>query len=281
MAYDATAHAYYIQNTAGVAAYGVIGRPVAYNEIGMQVNTYADKRMAANQLAIAAHAQLSRMATVQEAYTCRVVRAPSILVPGQTIRVVYHEWRDSVHVVDIDKVLYILEAQDEVGEDGIRTTGLTLATVDRWPFGSDDLGVEALEDGKIIAAYAQGTMAYSVSGPYIRRIDSTHDAEFTCKIGREVLDVQRATLRFQTRPLTSSVLSIGGSSDVNRGKQRFKTTDSTTAVRRKLSSAGTSHHHSVPVGDTHVGRYGARRRRWLAGQWRWRRQGSAPAPLHV
>ena len=200
--------------------------------------------MAANQLAFAAYNWLSRHVTAQEAYSCRVVKAPVgyCMAPGETVQVTYHEWRDGVHVVNIDKSLYILEVTEECGPEGIRAVGLVLATVDRWPTSDADLGVSALEEGWVIGMYAQATMAYSVSGPYIRRIDSTHDAEFTCKIGPEVLAVMRATLRLKTAPLTSSVLSAAGDAE----EEDIKTTDSTTWTV-DTSSDYTTHSHTVQV----------------------------------
>jgi hypothetical protein len=235
---------WYIESDAGIAAYGQIDRTVAFADIAAQRNTVADLRMAANQLALAAYNWLARADAPHEAYTCRVVKAPpaAVIVPGGTIKVEYHEWRDGAHVIDVDETLYILEVTEEVDGDGIRAVGLALANVDAWPVGDADLGVSALEEGRVIETYAQGTMAYTTSGPYVRRIDATHDAVFTCKIGPEVTDLQRATLRFKTAPLTSSVVSSTGAAE----EEDVETTDSTTWTS-STSSSYTTHSHTVEV----------------------------------
>ena len=252
MAQDADG-AWYIESDLAAAAYGQIDRVLSFSDIAPARNTVADLEMAANQLAMAAYNWLARHDAPHEAYTCSVVKAPvdAVITPGGTIKVEYHEWRDGVHVIDVDETLFILETTEEVDGDGARTVGLVLANVDAWPTGDADLGVSALEEGRVIETYAQGTMAYTTSGPYIRRIDSTHDAEFTCKIGPEVTDVQRATLRFKTAPLTSSVKSVGGTSTTT-GASSISTTVADGGTT-ETSSAGTTHHHTIPVGDTTSG----------------------------
>jgi hypothetical protein len=61
------------------------------------------------------------------------------LTVGSTIRVIYQDWKkdvysgDKVKVVDIDEDLVILETTGRVDQNGMRTVGLVVSTVDKWP----------------------------------------------------------------------------------------------------------------------------------------------------
>lgn len=203
----------YIESVAGVAAWGRFERSLAWSEIAPIHNTVADGQMAANMLAQAAYEELSRSDAPHMAYRATVVgqRPDRPLLPGHTVEVDYHEWRDGYHAININRqTLWILEVEEALGPDGLQATGLLLATVDRWPTAEGQVGASSMDEGRIYEAHAQGTMAYSVAGPYVRRIDATHPAEFTCRIGREVTALEYARLRFRSAPLTSSVKSVAG-----------------------------------------------------------------------
>lgn len=247
-------------NTAGETALGLrIERYLAWKEIGPISNSDTDLESAADVLYDAALRELQIRGQVQRAYTLRVAKCDYALYPGQTIRVVYQGWCQLVdhtgavtgnyHYLDIDVDLYILETITEVDAQGLRTVGLTVATVDAWPTSEAELIADEMASGRLMEAHPQLTLAYSPIGPYTRRMDATHTATFVVRIGPEVTALNYAILRFKTSPLRSSVKSIasasGGGSTVTSASGGGSTPTSGN------NSAG--HYHSIVLGNSTSG----------------------------
>lgn len=216
-------------HTAAETALGLrIERFLAWKEIGPISNSDIDLESAANVLFDAALRELEIRSAAQRAFRLRVAKCDQILYPGQTLRVVYRGWTQLVdhtgavtgnyHYLDIDEDLCILETQTEIDASGLRTVGLIVSTVDAWPTSEAELIADEMASGRLMEAHPQLTIAYSPVGPYTRRMDSTHHAEFVARIGSEVTTLNYAKLRFKSGPLVSSVKSMasagGGGSTV-------------------------------------------------------------------
>jgi hypothetical protein len=123
----------YMQNDAAVALYGRIDRRQDFPEI-VPIDVSPDQVMiASTALYRRVWETLKRRSALQYAYTLAVVPGRYSVWPGQMLSVIYHEWIGGYHAVDIDASLWVLEVRQEIGADGVRLAGLTVATVDRAP----------------------------------------------------------------------------------------------------------------------------------------------------
>jgi hypothetical protein len=117
---------------------GVIEGWARFQDVGMQQgDSYlVHPEMASNALFDRALEYLRTHGAPQEFYDLTVAQVPKIILPGSTIDVVYHEYVDGYHAVDIDTVadgepLVILATTLEVDNSGAVTTALEVATIDR------------------------------------------------------------------------------------------------------------------------------------------------------
>ena len=160
--YTVNAGTNYISHAASQATYGQIDRQQTWSDIAPAADTVADTLVAANTLARTAIEWLAERIAPQYAYSCSVVKANLALLPGQTIQVVYHRWIAGYHAINVDATLYILEATTEVSQEGVRTVGLTLATVKRWARTEADLLVDAVRGGRDTRGHGQQVHANDV-----------------------------------------------------------------------------------------------------------------------
>jgi hypothetical protein len=124
----------YLQNDAAIATYGRIDIIGDYPNIVATDNSGSSRRYAANALMQRAYEELSRACQLQDAYNLVVVPALYAVQPGQTIDVVYDEWRDGYHAVAINDTLWVLDVETSVSASGdTETVALTVATVDTLP----------------------------------------------------------------------------------------------------------------------------------------------------
>ena len=136
----------YIQHTAGYNAYGLIERHVEFSELSLQqADSYTTHPTdLANQLHERATEFLRTHGVLNYFYQLSVLQFPALLMAGDTIECVYHEYTDGVHTVNIDTVaagtpLHILAPTIQITSQGIATIGLEVATIDRAP--KSDAGV--------------------------------------------------------------------------------------------------------------------------------------------
>jgi hypothetical protein len=123
----------YLENTTAAALYGRIDRREDFSDI-VPVDTSTEQAInAANALFDRAYEILRRKSTLQYAYNLSVVPGSYPLYPGQTLRVVRHEWSDGYHAVNIDTDLWVLEVTQSIGENGILIVDPVVSTVDYWP----------------------------------------------------------------------------------------------------------------------------------------------------
>jgi hypothetical protein len=140
----------YLKCDAAETAYGRIEYVLTAPDVVAADTTPTQKQQASNTLYDRALTYLQRHNAPLQNYAMDVVKAHAELTPGQTIRLVYHEWAATYHAVNINADLWILETAEELAADGKRLTGLSLSNVVVYPplQNGADMLVTALEDLK-------------------------------------------------------------------------------------------------------------------------------------
>ncbi len=139
--YTLSAGGNYVEHDAGVAAFGRIERVERFGEIAahQEGSWLVLPRMVANALFDRTVEYLRTRAVEQSYYALSVVDLSETLLPGQQVDVVYHDYVDGYHVVDIDDTLTLLGTTVRIDERGVTTVALEVATIDRQP--QTDAGV--------------------------------------------------------------------------------------------------------------------------------------------
>lgn len=272
-----TSGTYYrlIRGVTSEALYGQRMRVVVFNDITPISSTDADVEAAANALWDAAFYYLRQHEYPAEFYSVELAQCPVLLRPMQTIRVV---WRDVAQNVSIDESLNILEATTTLDAEGLRTTKLTVATVDRYPESDTNAAVSRLAQGQMYEAAPQlNANSYVIS--YAKPVDETETATFRFRFDSEVVQLTRLTFDFQLLPLESTVKSIagaasttaaGGATTSSSGGSSTPTTSSGGATTSSsggsstpttssgggttvTSDSGSGHTHEINVADSTSG----------------------------
>jgi len=159
----------YLENDAGVLAHGVIEAVVRFTDVSTQQadSFYWHPSMTANALFDRALEWLRTRCVETHHYDLTVTKLPKVLRPGQTVDVVYHEYTDGYHVVDIDTVaegkpLYLLAPTVRVDREGVHTVQLDVADVDREPTRDADVLVNTIQDTQRMAGAMGGVVARQV-----------------------------------------------------------------------------------------------------------------------
>lgn len=134
----------YLKRNLTETQYGRTEVNMTFAEITPALQTPAARALAADFLYDAAMTYLERYSLPNTLYTLRLAQCERVLMPGQKIRLIYHEWRDGVRVISVDQDLILLETTVEYSDNGVRTTGVQASTVDSWP----------PSDGGLIAGFA-------------------------------------------------------------------------------------------------------------------------------
>lgn len=124
---------WYLERDSAAATYGQVEAWVSYNDIKAISNTGNYVASAGNQLFDAALWDLQRRSEPASFYTLSLHWAPGLIEPMQTIRCIFRRAIDGRVAVTIDETLYIMGTTTTVDTDGMRTTALEVATIDRWP----------------------------------------------------------------------------------------------------------------------------------------------------
>lgn len=122
---------WYIERDSAALTYGQIEAWINYPDIVPGSSSGAVVAAAANQLVAAAVWDLQRRSEAASYYELSLAHAPAVIQPMQTIRCVFRRVVDGRNAVQIDETLYILSATTTVDSEGLRTTGLEVATLDR------------------------------------------------------------------------------------------------------------------------------------------------------
>jgi len=191
---------------AAESAYGIIvERYLSWKDIGPVANTDLDLQAAANTLYQAAYEHLRRFSQPQQSYRLEIRSAGAqLLLPGQTIRVVYQDWVDGYKEIDLDTDLVILEVTTRLDAGGQAAIGLQVSTVDRWPTSGSEIQASQIAEGRVFEAHPQ-LSANSYVTAYSQAMDSGAPARFDFWLGKEVTMVNQVALRFRVDPLRSTV----------------------------------------------------------------------------
>lgn len=133
----------YLERDSAVATYGRIDYREEFPDIAPVDVSDAQVTHAANALYDRVYNVLRRRSQLQYAYRLAVAPNRYDVWPGQTVQVVYHEWVEGYHAVNIDATLWVLETQQQITPAGVHVVGLTVATVDYW-WGNDYRAVAKL-----------------------------------------------------------------------------------------------------------------------------------------
>lgn len=141
-----------------------IDRVRVWPDIGNLAGGIADES-AANALFDAALAYLKWHLLPYYSYRLEVEKLNTIVLPGQTIRVIYSGWCNDYHWVDIDRDLIILETTETIDQTGqVRTVALQVATLDRWPESDADAVAQLLENGSVYQNHRQSSGYAAIAG---------------------------------------------------------------------------------------------------------------------
>lgn len=185
---------------------------VQFPDIAPISNTDADQQSAANMLAYAAMQWLRRYGIPHKFYELEVLKLPSTVYAGKTIRVIYYEQTEDGTVLhDINADLNVINVSTQYGNDGSVRYRLTVSTTDRFPTSEGEMVAARIEKANVYGAYTQ-------LGPSVDTIchtedfDDTTGASINFWLGTEIAQVQQVLLRFKVSALRSTVQSIAGSS---------------------------------------------------------------------
>lgn len=141
-----------------------IDRVRVWSDIGSVESPVGDEP-AANALFDAALAYLKRHIRPYMSYRLTVSKLDTIVLPGQTIRVVYSGWVNGIQWADIDQDLIILETTEEITNSHARMVAMQVSTLDRWPESDAEALAQLLENGQVYQTHKQaGQHALMASG---------------------------------------------------------------------------------------------------------------------
>jgi hypothetical protein len=113
------AKGYYLEHTTTMAEYG-IEDVVAYQDVDHPQSLFR-----------AAVVDMARRLIIPAEYQLKVAGLPDIIRPGQTLRVVAHQFVNGYHAIDIDEDLNILDVTNRVDDSGAYTIGMTCSNIDK------------------------------------------------------------------------------------------------------------------------------------------------------
>lgn len=205
--YSAAANA--VTNTTAETTYGRIERALAWKDIAPISNTDADVEAAANTLLASACEHLRRNRAPIYTYALSVAAVRQAIIPGNLIRVQARQFRDGETPINIDRDLRVLEVATTVDANGIRTTGLTVSTIDAWPAGDVEAIVSEIRQSQVMEALPQ--MSASVDTiSYREPIDDDYSADLRFWLGNETTSVNQVLIRFRVDPFRSTAKTVGG-----------------------------------------------------------------------
>ena len=248
----------YLENGTTKGLYGQIEQYMSFKDIAPVSNTDADLQAAANKLFDAALTYLEKHKQPEKFYTMEVSKVDRLIYPGETVRVIVKKVVDAYEVVDIDADLYVLEVRNRIDGSGIRTTGMQVATVDRWNESDDAMIVSNMNEARVMESYPQlNANAYTVG--WYEDMDNSNSAYLDFWLGSEVVNVNQVLFRFCVDALRSTVKSVSGVSKaetlpgtVSSGPST-KTTADTNSQTIVSSEDGGAHTHDVHVPGHHHG----------------------------
>lgn len=238
----------YLENDTATATYGLDEIALEFKDVMPISNSDADVLAASNSLYDLAYEWLRRRSVRGEFYDVTLAECDIVLRPMQTIRVNY---RDELQNVDIDTDLNILGASLRVDADGLRTTRLTVATLDRWAENDTSAIVGSIVQGQVFQAIPQ-LNANSYTTGYTKNVDDTEIATVRFRFGAEVTQLQQILLEFQLLQFESTVKTIALESETGgAGEVETDPASSTMgAISNNTSGTPSNNDSSTPSTNT-------------------------------
>lgn len=200
---------FYIQDDASVAAYGPRIRVAAFPNMRPITNSATNIVNAANALKLTAEVYLTRNKDPRREYSISVRGLRRNIEVGDLVRVVYTGKVDDYKYVELDDDFYVMDITRTRDADGERSARLVISTIADRRTSDTDVILDMMYDVKALKVHVPITLTYNAVGPYTRRMSSSVPAEFTARLGAEVLALNYAILRFRTSGLKSSVTGGG------------------------------------------------------------------------
>lgn len=209
----------YIYDADSVTDYGARWQVATFSDIRPITNSDANRTNAGEALKWATCAYLEQHRTPLVSYGVSVRGLRQEISVGDTVKLVYRGMVEDYAYIDVDEDFYVTDITRTRHADGGRYATLTIASTAQRLKSVTNVMVDVLNSVAALKIHVPITLAYSCSGPYLRRMDSAEDAEFTVRIGDEVTALNYAKLRFRTSPLRSSVSTVpsGGGSTSGSG----------------------------------------------------------------
>ncbi|HEY1015718.1 MAG TPA: hypothetical protein VGE07_23620 [Herpetosiphonaceae bacterium] len=225
-----------IVNTTAESTYGQIDSVQGFKDITELAAGATDPISAANQLFDTALAWLRRRSAIQKTYQLTITKLDKALEPGQTIRVVYRKTIDGYVSLNIDANLVILEAAHDIDEAGVRTVGLVVSTIDRWPATDDELLASALSQQSSMESHLQ-----PVVNPYDTFLELTDTPNsYGGQASKAVrVNAGATALEFYT-PTVGTVTSVGATAPITSSGGATPTiaiTPATTGAAGSMSAS--------------------------------------------
>lgn len=251
-----------IENVTARTAYGRHHTALQFKEISPLSNSDADMATSANALWAATYHWLRTHDAPAQFYRLAVAKLNSVLYPGQLLRVVAKGYVEGVRYLNIDTDLTILEVTTQIGQGGVRTTGLVVSTVERWPANDGDQAASEFHQASVYQSLAQlGPSIDTIS--YRESIDDDTGANFYFWLGPEVALVNSVLVRFRCDKLRSTVKSVGGSSTSTESGGGATVTSASGGGATPTSASGggstettdsgSGHTHEVDLADSTSG----------------------------
>jgi len=232
-------------NTQAESQYGRIEKYISFKEISPISNSDLDLESASNALFDQSLVYLQRHSKAEKFYDIEVIKLNKIVLPGQTIRVVFKKIIGEHTTFSIDRDLYILETTNTIDSGGIRTSKLKVATIDRFPETESDVLVSQMTQAQVFETHPQlNANAYVIS--YEKTLDNSSSADFDFWLGSEILNVNQLLFRFRNDPLLSTVKSVAGNTNTSSAGGGGGGTSS-SGGGNAVTSGGSlgSHYHSI------------------------------------
>lgn len=198
-----------ITNGNAQVTYGDLARAIAWKDIAPISNNTADLQAAANTLVAAGCQYLINHRLPVTAYSLSVVGVRQEIFPGDLVHVTARKFVDGETPINIDADLRVLEVRTEMDANGLRTTGLTVATVDRWPESDADALVQDIRQSRVMESLPQmGPSVDTIS--YREPIDDNYSADLRFWLGNETTTINQVLVRFRVDPFRSTAKTVGG-----------------------------------------------------------------------
>ena len=153
----------YLKQNAAEAAYGRIEKSIEFKDLGPLGATVTDAASASNALLQAAYQHLERFKAPAKFYDV-AIWTNAVLEPGQTIQIIYRKLIDSAVVFDLNDEFIILTVEQTIDEQGLSTTKMMVATVDRKPATDADIMLDELQQSNNLQTNRQQILADDIVG---------------------------------------------------------------------------------------------------------------------